>query len=120
MPLPFVGESTALSECVASEQVSGADYRITVLVPCFKEEATVGTVVWGASGFFRHPAAVKRTATAGHRDGLIVEEGRNVAAGAAGFGAAQTSGGEALVAWRVLGISVTGDEGDHCPALGLT
>ena len=74
---------------------------------------------WGASVVFRHPAGFKGTATGGYRDGRIVEEGCDVAAGAVGFGNAQIGGGEALAARRVLEIAVTGDERDHRPSLGL-
>ena len=85
-----------------------------------------GGIVWGcvmvkwcASGFLRYPASVKGTATEGHRDGRVVEEGRDVAAGAAEPGEAQTGGDEALAGRRILGISVTEDERAHRPALGL-
>ena len=74
---------------------------------------------WSASVVFRHLAGFKGTATRGHRDGRIVEEGRDVAVGAADFGKVQIGGGEALAAWCVLGIAITGVERDRRPALGL-
>ena len=57
----------------------------------------------------RNPAVVKGTATGGHREGRIAEEGLDGA----------DLLGVALAARRVLGIAVTGDERDHCPSLGL-
>ena len=67
----------------------------------------------------RHLAGFKGTATRGHRGGRIVEEGRDVAVGAADFGKVQIGGGEALAARCVLEIAVTGVERDHRPGLGL-